>query len=162
MYCNYINQYFSPINRSLFNAITIDNELKETDSQLRNLVQVLSKLAVHVPKGYPKGSWMNKEDQLQRYLQMHDQKQGAKNGVPEHLDKGKLLKTKDLGPFAKLFAIQSFAAPEENLFTEENEDITRRSMITSPEWKGWFWNGGRTNGVRRKLFKFDIQQKSSN
>ena len=136
--------------------------MKETDSQLRNLVQVLSKLAVHVPKGYPKGSWMNKEDQLQRYLQMHDQKQGSKSGLPEHLNKGKLLKTKDLGPFAKLFAIQSFAAPEENPFTEENEDITRRSMISSPEWKWWFWNGGRTNGVRRKLFKFDIQQKSSN
>jgi len=125
-----------------------NNQLKETDSQLRNLVQVLSKLALHVPKGYPKGSWMNREDSLQRYLQIHDQKQGGKNDMLEHLDKGKLLKSKDLGPFAKLYAIQSFAAPEENQFTEEDEDITLRSMIGSPPLKGWLWNGGRTAGVR--------------
>ena len=153
---NFISTFISFLN------ITItDNQLKETDSQLRNLVQVLSKLALHVPKGYPKGSWMNREDSLQRYLQIHDQKQGGKNDMLEHLDKGKLLKSKDLGPFAKLYAIQSFAAPEENPFTEEDEDITLRSMIGSPPLKGWLWNGGRTAGVRRKLFKFDTQQKSS-
>jgi len=126
--------------------------LKENDSQLLNLVHILSKLAIHIPKEYTNSLKMNKEDPLAQFQAMQNPEQNTKeNDLPQYLGKEGALKNEDLGPFALLYAMQS-ASPRGTHNIEESEGITRRSMPSyhSSRWNGgrWFWNGGRATSVR--------------
>ena len=134
-----------------------DAALKENDSQLLNLVHILSKLAIHIPKEYTNSLKMDKDDPLAQFKAMQNPEQNTEeNDMPRYPGTEGALKNEDLGPFALLYAMQS-AAPGGTHNKEESEGITRRSMPSyhSSRWNGgrWFWNGGRATSVRRKFFK---------
>merc|ERR1711962_739370 len=60
--------------------------LKENDSQLLNLVHILSKLAIHIPKEYTNSLKMNKEDPLAQFQAMQNPEQNTKeNDLPQYL-----------------------------------------------------------------------------
>merc|ERR1712156_1203364 len=58
---------------------------KENDSQLLNLVHILSKLAIHIPKEYTNSLKMNKEDPLTRFQAMQNPEQNTEeNDMPQY------------------------------------------------------------------------------
>ena len=115
----------------------------------------------YTPKHFSSPLWIAKKARLLRY---HGGKIGERGthtdaGTKEHsVQTNNMMNMKKLGPFAKIFAIQSFI-PKGHVYDERKLAISQRSSSGLNEmpwqgrtrWRQFFWNGGAgSTGVRRE------------